>query len=283
MLNEIVVLGGGTMACGIAAEAALHGYPVTLWYYKPPEAVQKRLNLLLDKIMDSRQLNGADREAIRTRITLTSDLEACCHSDLIIESIAENQAAKISLFHQLTPYIDEHTLLCTNTSSLSINTLAAETPCKSRFAGLHFFNPVGKMRLVEIVAGDATSDAAIASLKDFALHLEKEAILVRDAPGFIVNRILMAYVNHAARLLQSGIASAADIDQAMKLGANHPVGPFALCDLIGIDIVHDILQSLHSQLGDELYNPCPVFAALVSQGKLGRKTGAGFYTYSRSL
>lgn len=276
MISKVVILGAGIMSIEIAVEAAAYGYTVTLWHHRDALGASRRLDTKISKLCKNGLIDG---ETVRSRITVSDNLEVCSTAELIIESIVEDYSKKAELFMRLSEYLGKGQILCTNTSSLSIKSLSRNIKNKEAFAGLHFFNPVRKTKLVEIVSSDKTSSQTVEVLKNFISSMEKEYIHIEDSPGFIVNRLLFSYLNSAASLLEEGIAAAHDIDKSMKLGANYPIGPFALCDLIGIDVVHSILDSLYLQLGNPAFKPSPVFEEMLKHGKLGRKSGEGFFNY----
>lgn len=281
MIKNLAVLGAGTMAMGVAIEAAMHDYTVHVWYHKDVSGPHSKLNKILNKSLASGNMDQTELERVKSNIIISNSLDVCSQADLVLESITEDYIQKAQLFQSVSNLVKETAIICSNTSSLSINDLAKTLPYKDTFAGLHFFNPVSKMKLVEIIQGRETSLETIEVLKAFVQSLNKEYVLVKDSPGFIVNRLLLSYLNNATHLLSIGVASMEDIDKSMHFGANHPVGPFALCDIIGIDVVHAALASLYQQLQDEAYRPNPIFEKLLKEGKLGRKTGEGFYLYTR--
>lgn len=281
MIKNLVVLGAGTMAMGVAIEAAMYDYTVHVWYHRDASGPRNKLDKILNKSLASGNMDQRELERVKSNIIISNSLDVCSQADLVIESIAEDYIQKVQLFQNVSDIVKETAIICSNTSSLSINDLAKMLPYKNTFVGLHFFNPVSKMKLVEIIQGRETSFETIEVLKEFVKSLNKEYVLVKDSPGFIVNRLLLSYLNNAANLFSMEAASMEDIDKSMRFGANHPVGPFALCDIIGIDVVHAALTSLYQQLQDEAYRPNPIFEKLLGEGKLGRKAGEGFYRYIR--
>lgn len=276
---DISILGSGIMAVGIAIEAAKCGHRITLWHRSDAAKAENAIHQKLSHGLQLNKLSNHEYDRIRSSIRSSDCLTECCKADMVIESIIEDFKTKSDLLAKVEKYIRLQTILCTNTSSFSIDSLAANLCSKSRFIGLHFFNPVDRMKLVEIVKGIETSEQAVETARAFVESISKEYVLLENSPGFIVNRLLLAYLNNAVNLLYSGIADKEDIDKAMNLGANHPLGPFALCDMIGIDTIYHILLSLHEQLKEDIYRPNMLFKEMLKQGKLGKKSGEGFYKY----
>jgi 3-hydroxybutyryl-CoA dehydrogenase len=279
---RVAVLGTGVMGPGVAQVAAQAGYDVYLWARSSASAErgQRSIEQGLARLVKKEKLGVADAAAIAARVKPTTVLEEVKDAQLVIEAIAEELEPKRALFERLGELCEPGTILASNTSSLSITRLAAFTGRPEQFVGLHFFNPVPAMALVEIVRGLATSDATAAFACDFARQLGKEPIPARDMPGFVVNRVLMPMMNEAARALEQGVAGPEQIDACMKLGCNHPMGPLALADLVGLDVVAAILDSLHAEFGQPHYRPCMEIRRRVEAGWLGRKTGRGFFDYS---
>jgi 3-hydroxybutyryl-CoA dehydrogenase len=278
---RIAVLGTGVMGPGVAQVAAQAGHQVCLWNRRQASvergfaAVEQGLGRLVKK----EKMTSAEAAAVLARIAPTTVLEEVKHSELVIEAVAEELEIKRGLYERLGAICEPGAILATNTSSLSVTRLAAFSGRPENFVGLHFFNPVPAMALVEIVRGLATSDATAALATDFARQLGKEPIPARDMPGFVVNRVLMPMINEAARALEQGVATPEQIDACMKLGCNHPMGPLALADLVGLDVVAAILDSLYAELGQPHYRTCMEIRRRVEAGWLGRKTGRGFFEY----
>jgi 3-hydroxybutyryl-CoA dehydrogenase len=281
-IRSILVVGAGTMGNGIAHVAAQYGYAVTL-----ADVSSEQLDRALATIrtnLERQAKKGAiaenDIPDILGRIATTTDAaSAAAKADFAIEAASENFDVKRSVFRTLDEYAPSHCILATNTSSISITTIAATTSRADRVIGMHFFNPVPVMKLCEIVRGQATSDETFAATFALAQALGKTPVTVQDYPGFVSNRILMPMINEAVYCLMEGVASAEDIDTVMKLGMNHPMGPLQLADFIGLDVCLAIMEVLHEGLGDDKYRPCPLLRRMVAAGYLGRKTGRGFYTY----
>ncbi|RCX10511.1 3-hydroxybutyryl-CoA dehydrogenase [Anaerobacterium chartisolvens] len=282
MLKNILIQGGGTMAQGIAIECLRAGCDVFMWHHTDSKKPVLKVTERLDSWLKSDKIPASLHQAMLHKIHPADDTLSLCGFDIIIESIVEDFHHKEALLLKVDEAAPAHTIICTNTSSFSINSLGKRLTHPERFIGLHFFNPVDRTGLVEIVRGGKTSGRVIELIKLFCRLVGKEYVLLEDSPGFIVNRLLMAYLNNAANLLKSNIAGAEDIDRAMKLGTNHPMGPFQLCDLIGIDTVYNILSSLYCELKDKAYKPCTVFKSMTDLGLLGRKTGEGFYKYIKA-
>jgi 3-hydroxybutyryl-CoA dehydrogenase len=275
------VIGTGTMGCGIAQVAAQCGFQV-VFQNRRQESVEKGLSKIeksLGGLAAKGKLSAAQVEAIGERVRGVVPLEELKGCDIVIESAPEELELKKALFQRLDEILPEDAILASNTSSLSITRLASFTKRPGHVVGMHFFNPVPAMKLVEIVAGLNTSDATIESARLLAEDLGKVPVDVRDAPGFVVNRVLFPMINEAAFALQEGVADAKGIDECMKLGCNHPMGPLALADLVGLDVVYAILDSLYREYGEPRYRPCLEIKKRVEAGWLGRKSGRGFYHY----
>ena len=279
-MKTIMVIGAGQMGGGIAQVAAQAGYSVILNDIKD-EFVNRGLGIIdknLSRSVEKGKLKAEDKELILSRITKSTSLQDAASADLVIEAAVENMAIKGQIFSQLDVICPEHTILSTNTSSLPITEIAAFTKRPDRVIGMHFMNPVPVMKLVEVIRGLATSDEVYNTIETLSINLGKTPVEVNDAPGFVANRILIPMLNEAVRTLYRGIASVESIDNVMKLGMNHPMGPLALADLIGLDTVLSIMETLHENLG-EAYRPCPLLRKYVKAGWLGRKSGRGFYRY----
>ncbi|ENO85106.1 3-hydroxybutyryl-CoA dehydrogenase [Thauera linaloolentis] len=280
-INTIGVVGAGTMGNGIAQVCAASGLNVVMVDISD-EAVQRGLHTIgasLDRLIKKDKLGAADKDALLARITATTDYGALSATDLVIEAATENEALKLRILAQIDAIVPAETLIATNTSSLSVTRLAAATGRPDRFIGTHFFNPVPMMALLEVIRGLQTSDATLAAIQSFAAAIGKTTIVARNSPGFAVNRILCPMINEAVFALQEGLASAAEIDEGMKLGCNHPIGPLALADLIGLDTMLSVMEMFYAGFNDPKYRPAPLLKEMVDAGFLGRKSGRGFYDY----
>ena len=280
-IERIGVVGAGQMGRGIAQVAAAAGLEVVLVDSQLALA-EKGLGSIagqLAKLVEKGKMTAPDRDQLLARIKPAGDLADLGAVDLVIEAASEDPAIKKRLFADLDAASRAGAILASNTSSISITSLAAETRRPDRVIGMHFMNPVPLMKLVELIRGLGTSDETFAATHALAERLGKETVTSRDVPGFIVNRVLMPLINEAAFALYEGLASAEDIDKAIRLGLNHPQGPLALADLIGLDTTLAILEVLHRDLGDSKYRPCPLLRQYVAARWLGRKTGRGFYQY----
>ncbi len=280
---KICVIGAGTMGAGIAQAFAAKGMDVVL-YGRRVETLDKGYNKIvkgLSRLVEKGKMDEATKDAIVGRIQKTNNLEDAKDCDLVVEAIAEDMAIKKDLFTKLDGICKPETILASNTSSLSITEVAASTMRPDRFIGMHFFNPAPVMKLVEVIRGIATSDETFNKIKELSVAIGKDPVEVKEAPGFVVNRILIPMINEAAGILAEGIATAEDIDKAMKLGANHPMGPLELADFIGNDVNLAIMECLYRETGDSKYRPHTLLRKMVRAGYLGRKTGRGFYDYSK--
>jgi len=280
-VRRVFVAGAGQMGSGIAQVAAQAGLQVTMQDIAP-EFLDRGMATIrrnLARSVEKGRITREEQQAILERLQTTLNLEAAAEADVVVEAIVENLQAKKDLFSELDRVCPAATILASNTSSLPITELAASTKRPDRFIGMHFMNPVPVMQLVEVVRGHLTSDETHAVIRDLAVRMGKTPVTVQDYPGFVANRVLFPMINEAIYCLMEGVASAEDIDTVMRLGMNHPMGPLALADLIGLDTCLAILETLYRGLGDPKYRPCPLLRRMVSAGLLGRKTGRGFYTY----
>jgi 3-hydroxybutyryl-CoA dehydrogenase len=280
-VQTVAVIGAGTMGRGIAETAAAKGLDVVLIEVSAPqrEAARAQIAKSVEKAIQRGKLAETDPAAVLGRIRWEGDLSAAATAEFIIEAVSENEALKVGVLQELDRVCPPAIILASNTSSISITRLGAATARPALVVGMHFFNPVPIMTPVEIVRGLATSDATIEATSLLAVQLGKQPAVVLDSPGFVVNRVLMPLINEAIFALQEGVADAATIDQLMKQGCNHPMGPLQLADLVGLDVCLSILRVLHGELGDPKFRPCPLLVRMVDGGQLGRKSGRGFYTY----
>ncbi|CAN7512156.1 MULTISPECIES: 3-hydroxybutyryl-CoA dehydrogenase [Neorhizobium] len=281
VIKSIGVIGAGQMGCGIAHVSALAGYKVQMYDVSKDriEAALATINGNLARQVSNGKLGDDERKAALSLISGSSDLNDLAPMDLVIEAATEDESVKRKIYAQVCPVLKPDALLATNTSSLSITRLASATDRPERFMGIHFMNPVPVMKLVELVRGIATDEPTFRAAKDYVTALEKTATVAEDFPAFIVNRILLPMINEAIYTLYEGVGSVEAIDTAMKLGANHPMGPLQLADFIGLDTCLSIMQVLHDGLADSKYRPCPLLVKYVEAGWLGRKAGRGFYDY----
>ncbi|MBI4364394.1 MAG: 3-hydroxybutyryl-CoA dehydrogenase [Candidatus Latescibacteria bacterium] len=282
--RPVAVVGAGTMGSGIAQVFAASGRQVLL--LDQDEAGLRRgmaaIERSLDRLAKKGTIDARAREETLRRVLGTASNEALVECALAIEAVPERVDLKKSIFRELDRAIPKDAILATNTSSISITELAAATSRAPRVVGMHFMNPVPVMQLVEIVRGLETSDETVRETSDLARALGKTPVVVEDRPGFVSNRVLMPMINEAAYALMEGVAAREAIDTVMKLGMNHPLGPLALADLIGLDVCLDIMEVLHRGFGDDKYRPCPLLRSMVAAGRLGRKSGRGFYEYPAS-
>jgi 3-hydroxybutyryl-CoA dehydrogenase len=281
MIERVAVLGAGTMGRGIAHAAIAAGYETCLFDVSPPAIEQGRaaIEAMLRQGAALGKLTTADADAAARRLQATTDLQTALHgADFAIEAAPERIDVKLTLVADIDRMAPAHAVIATNTSALSITELAGATRNPARVAGMHFFNPVYKMKLVEIVRALETAPATLNAIEEVARRMGKETVLVRESPGFITTRVNASIGNEAFYMLMEGVASARDIDKALKLGLNHPMGPFELVDLVGLDTRLSILEYLHRSLGEK-YRPCPLLTQYVKAGRLGRKVGRGVYDY----
>jgi 3-hydroxybutyryl-CoA dehydrogenase len=281
MIRQISVIGTGTMGRGIAYLSAVAGYDTVIHDVDTGalDAAKANIESTLRKGVEKGKVDPAAAEAASRRIQLASDLEpAVRQADLIIEAVPEDLDLKQNLFSQADVFCGEETILASNTSSISITLLAGSVERRDRFAGMHFFNPPHAMKLIEIVRGERTSDDTIAQIREVALRMGKEPVIVRDTPGFATSRLGIAIGLEAMRMLEDNVASAEDIDRAMELGYNHPMGPLRLSDLVGLDVRLGIAEYLAANLGPR-FEPPEILRRMVREGKLGKKTGEGFYRW----
>jgi 3-hydroxybutyryl-CoA dehydrogenase len=281
-ITRVGVLGCGQMGSGIAQAAAVAGFPTVARDVEEGFLArgERSIQQSLDKLVEKAKLGAADRDAALTRLTFTVDLQDLAGCDLIVEAVTESLELKAELWRALDPLCPPRTIFASNTSSLSIGVMAAATGRPDRFVGLHFFNPVPLMPLVEVVRAIATSRETFETAEAFARRLGKEPIAAQDRPGFVVNRLLVPYLLDAARARESGLASTADIDRGMQLGCGHPMGPLALLDFIGLDTAVRIAEIMFDEFGEARFAPPPLLRRMVTAGLHGRKSGRGFYDYA---
>jgi 3-hydroxybutyryl-CoA dehydrogenase len=281
MAERVAVIGAGQMGNGIAHVFAQSGFPVTMIDVTDDALKRGRDTIAsnLDRQIKKGTLGAADKDAILGRVSLARGLTEVAGSWLVIEAASENRDLKFGIFSELETLADKGTILATNTSSISISEIASQTQRPELVIGMHFMNPVPVMQLVEVIRGLATSDDTTKRILETSKQLGKTPVEVQDYPGFVANRILMPMINEAVFCLMEGVGSAESIDTVMKLGMNHPMGPLALADLIGLDTCLAILEVMHDGLGDPKYRPCPLLRKYVAAGWLGRKSKRGFYAY----
>ena len=280
-INKIAVIGTGTMGAGIVQAFAQAGRKATMKSRSQAsnDKAFGKINKSLSKLVEKGKMAQADMDAVVANITLTTEYNDIADADLIIEAAVEEMDLKIELFKMLDTLCKPETIIATNTSSLSITAIANAVSRPSQIIGMHFFNPAPVMKLVELIKGKKTSEEVFKAIYDLCAAIGKTPVAVDEAPGFVVNRILIPMVNEAVGILADGVATKEDIDNAMKLGANHPMGPLALGDLIGLDVCLAIMEVLHSEFGEDKYRPHPLLRKMVRANLLGRKTGEGFYKY----
>jgi 3-hydroxybutyryl-CoA dehydrogenase len=280
-IRNVGVIGAGTMGNGIAQACAVAGIGAVMIDVAEAPLAKGRAAIAgsLDRLVKKEKLSVADRDAALARVATSTDYAALAGVDLVIEAATENPSVKFEILRKADGIAKPEVVLATNTSSISITQLAAVTNRPDRFVGLHFFNPVPMMALVEVIRGLQTSDATVAAADAFANALGKTPIAVKNSPGFVVNRILCPMLNEAIFVYGEGLASAKEIDEGMKLGCNHPIGPLALTDMIGLDVLLAVMKVFHADFGEDKYRPAPLLKEMVAAGWLGRKSGRGFYTY----
>ena len=280
-ITKVGIIGAGTMGNGIAQICAVAGLDVVMVDIADA-ALQKgvaTVSTSLDRLLKKEKISAADKDAALGRIQTSTDYAAFKGVQIVIEAATENYELKLKILKQVDAVVGPEVLLASNTSSISITKLAAATSRADRFIGMHFFNPVPLMALVEIIRGLQTSDTTHEAVKALAEKLGKTPITVKNAPGFVVNRILVPMINEAFFVLSEGLATAEDIDAGMKLGCNQPIGPLALADMVGLDVCLAVMEVYLGEYGDSKYRPCPLLKEMVAAGRLGRKTGHGVYTY----
>ena len=280
-IQTVGIIGAGTMGNGIAQACAVAGIQVVMVDISEA-AVAKGIATVagsLDRLIKKEKITEADKAKALSHIHGSTNYDELKKAQLVIEAATENYDLKVKILKQVDALLDPSVIVATNTSSISITKLAAVTQRADRFVGMHFFNPVPMMALVEIIRGLQTSDATHDAVHDLATRLGKSPITVKNAPGFVVNRILVPMINEAFFVLAEGIATAEDIDAGMKLGCNQPIGPLALADMIGLDVCLAVMEVYLDEFGDSKYRPCPLLKEMVAAGQLGRKTGRGVYTY----
>lgn len=280
-ISKIAIVGAGQMGRGIAQEAALSGYQVTLFDISPDSVklAQEFIEKQLDKLIAKDRIKPDQKQLAEQNLKYTTKMDDLADSDLVIEAATENKKIKFEIFKELDQKINPKAILASNTSSISITEIASHTKRPAQIAGMHFMNPVPVMKLVEGISGLETSKETFSAIEAVTEKMGKTFVKANDYPGFIVNRILMPMINEAAYALYEGVASAEDIDLAMKLGTNQPMGPLALADFIGLDTCLAIMEVLHDGLGDTKYRACPLLKQYVAAGRLGKKSGRGFYEY----
>jgi len=279
---HIAVIGAGTMGNGVAQVCAQAGLRVTMVDVNDA-AVQRGVDTVgksLARLVSKEKISAGDRAAILDRIQGTTDYAAIAPADIVIEAATENLDLKLRILRQIDGLVRKEAIIATNTSSISISQLAAVISRPERFIGLHFFNPVPMMQLLELIRGMQTSDETLAQAQEFAKEVGKTPIVAKNSPGFVVNRILCPMINEAIFALQEGLATAEDIDTGMRLGCNQPIGPLALADLIGLDTMLSVMNVFYEGFNDSKYRPAPLLKEMVAAGRLGRKTGRGFYSYA---
>ncbi|AZO94432.1 3-hydroxybutyryl-CoA dehydrogenase [Halocella sp. SP3-1] len=281
-MKKIGIVGAGTMGSGIAQTIAQSGYEVILRDIEQDFVDQglAKIEKNLARSVQKERISAAEKDAVSGRITGTTELSKLADADLVVEAITEQMEIKKRVFQDLDELCSPETILASNTSALSITEIATTTKRPDKVLGIHFFNPVPVMKLVELIKSITTAEETFNKAKEFVEKIGKTPVEVNEAPGFVVNRILIPMINEAAFILYEGIAKADEIDTAMKLGANHPLGPLALGDLVGLDVCLAIMETLYNEFGDSKYRPCPLLRKKVRAGHLGRKIGRGFFEYN---
>lgn len=280
-INTVGVIGAGTMGNGIAQVFASSGFEVIMQDISE-QGVNRGMQTIsgsLDRLIKSEKITEADKAATLERITATTDLSSMKDVDLVVEAASEDFAIKMQVFAELDSICKPEAILASNTSSISLTRIAATTNRADKVIGMHFMNPVPLMKLIEVIRALQTSDDTCTVIEDLAEQLGKTALLANDSPGFVANRILVPMINEAIFTLYEGVATAEAIDEIMKLGMNHPIGPLALADLVGLDVLLSIMRVLQHEIGDPKFRPCPLLIKMVDAGYLGRKAGRGFYEY----
>jgi 3-hydroxybutyryl-CoA dehydrogenase len=282
-IERVAVLGGGLMGSGIAESTALAGLDVVVRDIDEAafEAARGRIETSLGRAAERGKVDKDEAAEVLNRIAYTDSLDDVADADLVIEAVPENAELKANILGQVAGIVSEDAVIASNTSSIPIAQLAAGLPRPERVLGLHFFSPVPVMRLVEIVLALDTSEATATAAQDFATRIGKRAIVTKDRSGFIVNMLLVPYLMAAVRMYEEGFASAEDIDEGMKLGCGHPMGPLTLCDMIGLDVLYSVCDSLYEEFKEPGYAPPPLMKRMVASGRIGRKAGRGFYDYGR--
>ncbi len=280
-ITKLMVVGSGTMGAGIAQVAAAGGLEVVMRDVdqKFVDKGLETINKSLDRFVKKEKITEAQKAEILSNITATTSIDEAADCGLIIEAITENLDLKKELFKSLDQVCANGTIFASNTSSLPVTEMALATKRPDKFVGMHFFNPVPMMKLVEVVKGPLTGEKAAKSVWDVALRMGKEPVAAKDTPGFIFNRLIVPYLNEAAWAVYEGVGSPADIDKAMKLGGNMPIGPLALLDMIGIDVQLHVSEIFYREFGDQKFAPCPLVRSMVRAGHLGKKSGKGFFDY----
>jgi 3-hydroxybutyryl-CoA dehydrogenase len=281
MINTLCVVGAGQMGSGISQVALQSGYTVRMYDIADEylAKARKKIEENFRKSVEKGRMTAADTQQCLARLSMSRTLDDLAIGDLIIEAVVEDAATKKEIFAKLDSICGPDTIFASNTSSISITDLASSTKRADRFIGMHFFNPVPVMKLLEITRGLATTDETLQVAQDVGAKMSKVCVVSKDSPGFIVNRLLDPMLNEAVLLLDEGGASVEDIDKGMINGCNHPMGPLALCDLVGLDVVLAVMEVLHREYGDSKYRPAPLLRRMVRAGYLGRKSGRGFYQY----